>query len=356
MKQQAKRVQTQGDDRSFFLLFTIDGESYAYPLDRIKGILLRSEVEVIPWEGDEAFVGIVRQGDGMVPIIELRGILGLPGERVRSIRQGIVVVEAFDGRYGLLVDECNGVKSFQVKSLSRFHPSLATGEQAIFSGLLNDGDRIILFFAENALFPGKLREKVRSQLANSDRYLTLAKEVKDLELGLEEKPTVDGFLQLAELYQKQGRKKDSERCLLMAESMERGVEAAEEGRTPILRGTIESGIFVEILQMLSLSRKSGDLCIQIPGESQEAVIHIRQGQIWDAKIGWKVGREAFCEVINRSEGLWEFHDDRQEEVQRRITKNAQFLILDALKKRDESSAEAKGEKGVELVATARREE
>ena len=36
MKQQAQaRARKQADDASFFLLFSIDGESYAYPLERI---------------------------------------------------------------------------------------------------------------------------------------------------------------------------------------------------------------------------------------------------------------------------------------------------------------------------------
>ncbi len=324
------------EGRSYYLILSIDGDPYGYPLEGIRQILLRSDVEVIPWEGDETFVGAIKHKDAMVPVIELRGILGLPASKVRFSRQGIVLVEGACGPCGLLVDECKGVRSYPPAAFSRFEPTLASGDGPVFSGLFHDGKEIIVFFADRALLGGRLQEKIRAHLKNANAFFEIACKVKALEAEIEEKPTVDRFLQLAELYQKQGRKKDSERCLLMAESMERSAEATCEGRTPVLRGDIESGIFVEILQMLSLSGKSGDLCVRAPGQSDESVLHFRQGQIWDARAGWKVGRDAVRDILVMNEGQWEFHTERVEPIERRITKNAQFLILDALKVKDES--------------------
>jgi len=352
------RETAREEKRGHHLLLRIDGEAYGLPLDRIRQVLLRSDVEIVPFDGDEMLVGALQGRGAPIPVIELRSILGLPKAHGIGSRQGIVVIGIGEESYGLLVDECRGVKSFDTSALTSFHSTLLQGGDRIFSGLVNDGKEIVLFLDERHMFPSSLQEKIAALLADSDRFLELYREVKALEMALEEKPTVDGFLELAELYQKQGRKKDAERSLLMAESMERSVEATEEGKLPVLRGTLENGMLVEVLQMLTIGCRSGDLTVDLPGEGGKALIHFRKGQVWDAKIGWKVGRDAFREIIARREGLWQFNDDRQEPIERRITKNTQFLILDAMKVRDEEGREGKGAPEPDLfgeVAGARRD-
>lgn len=95
----------------------------------------------------------------------------------------------------------------------------------------------------------------------------------------------------------------------------------------MLEGKIERQGFLDIIQLLNMSRKTGRLEIQ--GET-EGILFFQEGEILDCQMDKLSGDEAFIELFIRVTGHFKFHETSVS-VKQRISKSLTDLLVAASK-------------------------
>lgn len=99
-----------------------------------------------------------------------------------------------------------------------------------------------------------------------------------------------------------------------------------------LYGTFDEFSFAEILQLLNLSHKSGSLSIR--QGSQQAMVHLRDGQVVEATCEGRSGAEVIYRLLGWREGEFEFTRNLQP-VTRSVHDSTEGLIMEGMRRLDE---------------------
>jgi purine-binding chemotaxis protein CheW len=86
-----------------FVSFLLGGEGYCVPLDSVLEILRQESVVPAPVSAAD-IVGVISLRGDVIPVVDLRGRLGLTSQR-RAAKRRVLVVQSSKRSYGLLVDE-----------------------------------------------------------------------------------------------------------------------------------------------------------------------------------------------------------------------------------------------------------
>jgi len=127
---------------------------------------------------------------------------------------------------------------------------------------------------------------------------------------------------------------DPDEVLARVEQIFRRVEAARavsaEGRE--LEGNLAQIPLVDLLQVLSVNRKTGRLRIEREGEKGE--VALSSGQLVDAQVGAVYGEKALYRLLSRREGQFSFQAGPVSAVGR-ISRRLDDLLLEGLRQADE---------------------
>ena len=118
----------------------------------------------------------------------------------------------------------------------------------------------------------------------------------------------------------------------------RRVEAARavSGESREIEGNLAQIPLVDLLQILSVNRKTGRLTVEREGE--RAVIARREGRVLDAALGGAVGEKALFRLLTRREGQFAFvPGSPSEAVAERIDRRVEELMLEGLRQADEAA-------------------
>ncbi len=128
-------------------------------------------------------------------------------------------------------------------------------------------------------------------------------------------PTAAGFRELARRYAEEGWKDDAARITLRAEELalqEPAAGASAPAATPaaesptVYAGAFNPRIYVELLRILHLTGKSGDLRLTAPGDTR-ACVTFRDGDIAEAEgADAAPGEPALLRVLGLPGGRFEF--------------------------------------------------
>jgi hypothetical protein len=99
----------------------------------------------------------------------------------------------------------------------------------------------------------------------------------------------------------------------------------------MLEGKIERQGFLDIIQLLTMSRKTGRLKI---GGTAEGELYFTEGEIIDCHMGKLVGDDAFIELFILVSGNFKFHEE-DIKLERRMTKSLTDLLMAASKQATE---------------------
>ena len=105
----------------------------------------------------------------------------------------------------------------------------------------------------------------------------------------------------------------------------------------MLEGKIERQGFLDIIQLLTMSRKTGRL--DITGAA-EGSLFFSKGELLDCQMGKLAGDEAFIELFILVSGNFEFHEEKVS-VEQRITKSLTDLLMAASKQATQWDAACK---------------
>lgn len=130
---------------------------------------------------------------------------------------------------------------------------------------------------------------------------------------------------------------NQDEVLARIEQVLRRVEAARavSGESREIEGNLAQIPLVDLLQILSVNRKTGRLTVEHEGE--RAVIALRDGRVMDAALGSVVGEKALFRLLTRREGQFAFVPGQNGAVVERIDRRVEELMLEGLRQADETS-------------------
>jgi DNA-binding response OmpR family regulator len=129
---------------------------------------------------------------------------------------------------------------------------------------------------------------------------------------------------------------NQDEVLARIEQVFRRVEAARavSGESREIEGNLAQIPLVDLLQILSVNRKTGRLTVEREGE--RAVIALRDGKVLDAGLGAVTGEKALFRLLTRREGQFAFVPGQLDAVER-IDRRVEELMLEGLRQADEAA-------------------
>jgi DNA-binding response OmpR family regulator len=117
----------------------------------------------------------------------------------------------------------------------------------------------------------------------------------------------------------------------------RRVEAARavSGESREIEGNLAQIPLVDLLQILSVNKKTGRLTVEREGEQAE--IALRDGRVLDAALGTVGGEKALYRLLSRHDGTFAFVPGQLGEVAERIDRRIEELMLEGLRQADEEA-------------------
>ncbi|MGC3996376.1 MAG: DUF4388 domain-containing protein [Anaeromyxobacter sp.] len=127
---------------------------------------------------------------------------------------------------------------------------------------------------------------------------------------------------------------NQDEVLARIEQVFRRLDAAKavSGESREIEGNLAQIPLVDLLQILSVNRKTGQLAVEREGE--RASIALRDGRVVDAALGAATGEKALYRLLTRREGQFAFVPGA-EVGQERIDRRLEELMLEGLRQADE---------------------
>jgi purine-binding chemotaxis protein CheW len=154
--------------RQRLVTFDVAGQEYALPLDAIREIVATPRHLTYLPGSDEAVRGVMPYRDGLLPLLSLRRLLGLPPKASTDVtREQALIVAVGDMLIGFVADRMRAVISVDADRVEKVPPVLAAragGETRIKEVYRAAHDRLISILAPERLF----REDVMQKLAQGD--------------------------------------------------------------------------------------------------------------------------------------------------------------------------------------------
>ena len=95
---------------SYFVVFTLDNQSYALSLDAIETVVRAVQLTLVP-EAPEIVSGLINRGGTIIPVLDIRKRFHLPS-RDMKIEDRIIVSKTPFGLIAILVDKIEGLVEF----------------------------------------------------------------------------------------------------------------------------------------------------------------------------------------------------------------------------------------------------
>ena len=167
--EQAREVDMAGDrqaatDEQQFIVFRLDREEYAVPIDAVDEITRRPDALTRVPKAPEFIDGVMNLRGAVIPVVDQRRRFDLPAAESTD-RQRVIVI-TFDGlRAGFLVDSASELLKIDSSAIGPA-PELSDEQLRLISRVANLGDRMILIVDAPELLDrrelGLLRQMTRA--------------------------------------------------------------------------------------------------------------------------------------------------------------------------------------------------
>ena len=166
-RMQEERLGTE--ETETLVTFEVAGQEFALPLADVEEII-PAPASVTGLGHSEAMVlGLTAVRDTLLPLLSLRGLLGLPARQAAAEQEKVVVVKVGGARVGLVADRARAVIAAETRLVDPMPPALAArtgGESRIRSIYRGEaGRRLISILSPQQLF----REDVMQKLTAGER-------------------------------------------------------------------------------------------------------------------------------------------------------------------------------------------
>ena len=135
------------DDKTRFLIVTLEGESFAIPITSLLEITVPRNIQK-DQKLSEIFEGKLDYRGKMIPVVNLKKVLKLPGNPGGAL----IVVKSSKGVLGLLVDSAKELLETAQKPVPMprgvLNPSLN-----YYAGILRNREELVVLLNEDGLLP-----------------------------------------------------------------------------------------------------------------------------------------------------------------------------------------------------------
>lgn len=157
--------------------FGVAGQDFALPLDRVQEIVTVPDGVAIVPRTESAMLGVVTLRRRLLPLVSLRGLLGLRGAESVDSRSRVVVARIGGGSVGLAVDGIKEILRLPETAIDPVPAILTRGStDAQIQGIcrLDDGRRLVSVLSTDHLFRDQnLIAQIASQ-AETDQDMDMA--------------------------------------------------------------------------------------------------------------------------------------------------------------------------------------
>lgn len=133
------------------LICSIENQQYAFDLAKIERIVLAVEVTPLP-NSPEYIFGAINLNGQVIPVINLRSLLGLPLKTL-EIKDHFILCHAHGNKIALWVDKVKKVKTCNETELIPAKESFSELKSVEY--VLKDDDEITLFYDLEKLLPSQ---------------------------------------------------------------------------------------------------------------------------------------------------------------------------------------------------------
>jgi purine-binding chemotaxis protein CheW len=157
---------TEPEQQIALISFDLGQQEYALPLDRVREIVpMPDHISDVP-RAETAVLGVVTLRDGLLPLVSLRALLGLPTDERREERGKVLVLSLGRGSVGLVADRTREILRIG-PSFIDVAPALLTrgaGDAEITSICrLDQGKRLVAILSPDRLFRSELVRRILSE-------------------------------------------------------------------------------------------------------------------------------------------------------------------------------------------------
>jgi purine-binding chemotaxis protein CheW len=168
--------------RQRLVTFDVAGQEYAFPLDTVREIVTTPESLTIIPGSDDAVRGVIPYRDGLLPLLSLRRLLGLPSATLP--REKALIVTVGNILVGFVADRTHAVVSVEPDRVEPAPPVIAAragGEMQIKEIYRAKEGRLVSILAPERLF----REEAMRKLTNGEIRMKTKAEVAHQDSGAE---------------------------------------------------------------------------------------------------------------------------------------------------------------------------
>jgi len=265
-----------------YLWLRSGGHDFALPLAGVRRVALCSQLRVAPPErGVPSWWGGVTLDDGRShPLLNLADLIGAPAGQGISPDSVVVLSTLWQLSVGLVCDRFRGIIPAGDPSWPLSPALFATAERALPRARLWAG-RPVLDLSPEQLFSPSQRAQFDQAMKNSKVNVDQLWELSELEQQLAVTPTVTGYKDLAARYKKLGWLEEAERMQARADEIKTDAPVTRAS-TGGLSGPVTPRVLLELLHVLHVTAKSGELLLDAPGGITGS-ISLRGGAMVDAK-------------------------------------------------------------------------
>ena len=159
-----RNVAEERTDQQVLITFEVAGQEYGLPLESVREIVaLATGVTVVP-RSDAVLLGVIAHRDGLLPLLSLRALLGLPGGDKVTGRDKVIVTPVGGVLVGLVADRMQDIiraDPAMIEPTPRLLAARSGGEariQAMFRG--DGGRRLIAVLSPEQLFREDLMQRL----------------------------------------------------------------------------------------------------------------------------------------------------------------------------------------------------
>jgi purine-binding chemotaxis protein CheW len=158
-----------GAERSFFVSFGVGGQEYALALGAVSEIIALPQMTAMPFS-ESLVLGVAAYRDGLLPLLSLRGLLGLQLQAPET-RCKVIVTAVRGVMVGLVVDGVRTILRIDPRLIDQTPPLLAarTGGEtkinAIYRG--EGGRRLVSILSPELLFRDDIMQRISNQSART---------------------------------------------------------------------------------------------------------------------------------------------------------------------------------------------
>lgn len=139
-----------------YVIFTLEGERYGIPIDRVERILDNQSPTHIP-RAPKMVMGVFELRGETLAAVDLRTRMDFP---TRDGRANYIVVSGAFGRTALRVDGVQGIEAFEDGEIDESPAMLKNADDAFFEAIGRKGDHLTVLLDTDHLLPTAVAKAV----------------------------------------------------------------------------------------------------------------------------------------------------------------------------------------------------